>query len=127
VCLAPWTDLTNPGTSMTRNAPYDWISKPQADHWAKAYYGNANPQTPLISPVYGNFAGTPPIYIQAGDSEILFDMIRTFADTTQAHGANVRLDVWKDMPHDFQAFGDAFPASKDALQRLGEMVDEHVN
>lgn len=127
VCLAPWTDLTNPGESMTRNAPYDWISKTQADAWAKAYCGNANPQNPLISPVHGDFSNMPPIYIQIGDSEILADMIYTFTDKAKAQGANVRLEVWKDMIHDFQGFGDAFPASQDALRRLGEVVDEHVN
>lgn len=70
--------------------------------------------------------GLPPIYIQAGDAEILYDMIQSFYDKAQALGANVRLDVWRHMNHDFQAFGDLIPESKEALMRIGQFIKENM-
>jgi acetyl esterase/lipase len=68
----------------------------------------------------------PPIYIQAGTAEILHDMIYSFADVAQKQGARVKLDVWQNMTHDFQAFGDIVPDSKEALLRIGQVIREHA-
>jgi epsilon-lactone hydrolase len=126
VCIAPWTCVENPGDSMTSQEPYDWVQKRMADRWADWLCKGAQPQHPLISPIYGDLKGLPPIYIQAGEAEILHDMIRAFTDTARAQGANVKLDVWKDMNHDFQSFGDIIPESRDALHRIGEAVETYL-
>ncbi len=53
-------------------------------------------------------------------------MIQSFYDHAQTQKANVKLDVWQHMNHDFQAFGDTAPESKAALARIGQVVKEHV-
>ncbi len=126
ICLAPWTDLSNSGDSMTTNATYDWIEKRMADRWADWFCKNANVGNPLISPIHADLKGLPPIYIQAGSAEILHDMICSFADQAEKQGANVRLDVWTNMTHDFQAFGNTTPESAEALQRIREVVEKYI-
>jgi epsilon-lactone hydrolase len=126
VCIAPWTDVENPGDSMTKNEPYDWVEKRMADQWAKWLCSGADLRNPLISPVRAELKGLPPIYIQAGDAEILHDMIRAFADKAQAQGADVTLDVWPRMNHDFQAFGAGLPESQKALERIGQVIETTV-
>lgn len=126
VGICPWTDLSNSGDSMTTNDPYDLIDKRMADQWAKWFTRNANVNDPMISPIHADLRGLPPIYLQAGSAEILHDMIRAFADQAEKQGAQVKLDVWQNMPHDFQALGDLIPESKEALMRIGEFVRQHV-
>ena len=127
ICLCPWTDAENSGASMTENEANDWIDGSMAVHWANWFCGDADRSNPLISPNRADLRGLPPIYIQAGSAEILYDMNREFANTAQAQGANVTLDVWKNMIHDFQAFGDTVPESKEALARIGEVIAKYVN
>jgi epsilon-lactone hydrolase len=124
VCLAPWTDLSNSGDSMTRNAAYDWIEQRMARQWAEWFCQGTSAGSPLVSPIHADLKGLPPIYIQAGSAEILHDMICAFVDQAEKQGAQVRLDVWPNMTHDFQAFGDITPESKAALLRIREVARE---
>jgi acetyl esterase/lipase len=126
ICMGPWTDPSNPGDSMTTNARYDWVGKRMADRWSQWFVADDSLDNPLISPVKADLTGLPPIYIQAGGAEILLDMIVEFADRAAQQGAEVTLDVWPEMTHDFQAFGDMVPQSREALERIGEVVRQHT-
>jgi len=126
ICIAPWIDIENSGNSMTENAQYDWVEKRMPVQWAEWLCKENTPQNPIISPINADLKGLPPIYIQAGSAEILYDMIRKFADKAQEQGCNIKLDIWKNMNHDFQAFGDMIPESKEALMRIGEVIYENV-
>jgi epsilon-lactone hydrolase len=126
ICLSPWTDVSNSGASMTTNASYDWVEERMAVQWAGWFCQDANATDPLISPIHANLRDLPPIYLQAGSAEILYDMIRSFADCAEKQGAHVRLDVWSNMPHDFQAFGSLTSESQEALRRIGEVAQEYV-
>jgi len=127
VCIAPWTDVENSGNSLKANEPFDWVEKRMTLQWAEWLCKNSNPRDPIVSPINADLRGLPPIYIQAGGAEILYDMIQAFYDKAQAQGANVKLDVWQHMNHDFQAFGDLMPESKEALMRIGQVIKEHVS
>jgi acetyl esterase/lipase len=127
ICIAPWTDVGNSGDSLKGNEPYDWVEKRMTLKWAEWFCKDADPHYPIISPINADLRGLPPIYIQAGDAEILYDMIQSFSDKAQAQGANVKLDVWQNMNHDFQAFGDIIPESNEALQRIGQVISEIVH
>lgn len=126
ICIAPWTDVENSGESMTKNEPYDWVEKRMAVQWSEWLRNGADPKTPLISPLQADLSGLPPIYIQAGSAEILHDMIREFENRAREQHADVTVEVWPNMNHDFQAFGDAIPESKHALQRIGEVIEKHL-
>jgi monoterpene epsilon-lactone hydrolase len=111
---------------MTENERYDWVEKRMPVKWAEWFCKGANPRNPIISPIHADLKGLPPVYIQAGGAEILHDMIRAFVDRAQEQGGNVMLEVWRNMNHDFQAFGDTTPESKEALMRIGQVVEENV-
>lgn len=126
ICLAPWTDVGNSGESMTKNEPYDWVEKRMPVKWAEWLCKGANPRNPIISPIHADLKGLPPIYIQAGDAEILHDMICGFADRAAEQGSQVKLEVWRNMNHDFQAYGASLLESREALMRIGQVVEEYV-
>lgn len=127
ICIAPWTDFENSGNSLKENEPFDWVEKRMTLKWAEWLCKNTDPRNPIVSPINADLRGLPPIYIQAGDAEILYDMIQSFYDKAQTQGANIKLDVWRHMNHDFQAFGDLMPESKEALMRIGQVIKEYVS
>lgn len=126
VCISPWTDVGERGASMNTHEATDWVQKRMAIQWGKWLCNGADPTNPLISPIYGDWRDLSPVYIQAGDAEVLYDMIREFAAFAQAQGGDVTLDVWPQMNHDFQAFGEAAPASAAAFARIHTVIKQHM-
>ena len=122
LCLCPWTDMESSSSSLKENEPYDWIERRMVIKWSEWFCQGTDPENPLVSPVHAALRELPPIYIQAGDAELLIDMIRAFARRAKAQGATVFLEVWKHMNHDFQAYGTMMPQSREALQRIGAMI-----
>jgi acetyl esterase/lipase len=128
VVLSPATDFDlgggpmEDGTSLCDNEPWDWIDRRMLGHWADWFCSPDQRRDPLVSPIYADLRGLPPIYIQAGGAEILYDSIQAFADCARKQGANVVRETWPTMNHDFQMFGYHAPQSKEALRRIGEVV-----
>ena len=126
VGISPWTDIGARGESLFANDRFDWVLGDMALTFGRWYQGGTGLSREALSPINGHFAGLAPIYLQAGDKEILIDMIREFAAVTRAQGADVTLDVWPHMTHDFQAYGSMLPESLDALAKLGAVVDARL-
>jgi len=102
---------------------FDWIDKPALLQWRDWFCDPAQRRAPLVSPLWADLRNLPPIYIQAGSAEILYDSIRAFADHGKNQGADVVLESWEDMTHVFQIFGHEAPQSADALRRFGEVIE----
>lgn len=101
--FSPWTDLAITGASMVGNAERDplLVSK-GIETIAVAYCGATDPRDPLVSPLYGDFSGLPPLMIAVGDTEILLDDALRVAERARAAGVRVDLRVARDMPHVWQ-------------------------
>jgi len=126
IAVSPWMYIGNHGLSLFRNDPYDWVQGYMAIQFGKWLRGNGEWTEEGLSPPCADLRGFSPIYLQADGREILHDMIRDFALVGQPLGANVMLDVWGDMPHDFQAFGTHTRQSAQALRRITEITNRHA-
>ena len=74
VCISPWTDLASTGASIQEKAKLDPILDPDSsDRYARYYAGEHELTFPLISPLYADMTGLPPLLIQVGTEEILLD------------------------------------------------------
>lgn len=113
-------------STLIRNEPFDWIQRDMLLKWADWFCSPSQHLNPLVSPMYADLRGLPPIYLQAGRAEILYDGIEAFANCAKQKGANLVLESWDDMNHNFQMFGNQVPQSAEALRRLGEVIHEHV-
>lgn len=103
VLMSPWTDLTSSGRSFQTKAELDPVlNRPYIDRMVKAYAEGQNLENALISPLFGNFEGFPPAYIQVGENEILLsDSLRLHQAFIDAN-VSVKIDVWPGMWHVFQ-------------------------
>lgn len=126
VLLSPATDMVTEYPSMDANQSFDWITKPSVLQWGKWFCDSTQLDNPQVSPVRANLRGLPPIYVQAGAAEILYDSIAAFADAARRQGVEVVLEAWEDMNHVFQLFGQDAPQSAEALRRIGEVIDLRV-
>jgi monoterpene epsilon-lactone hydrolase len=123
IALSPPTDAD---ASNLRDQDSDWIDKAALRQWTDWFCDPAQRRDSLVSPLWADLHGLCAIYIQAGRAEILYDNIQAFADWGKNQGADIVLESWADMNHDFQMFGPDAPQSAEALRRIGEVIDARV-
>jgi acetyl esterase/lipase len=123
VLLSPWTDLALRGESMKLNEEYEpELSKAILRMTALVYSGGANRKNPLISPIYADLTGLPPLLIHAGNIETLRDDSVRLAERAKEAGVDVTLEVWEDMPHVFHNYVNEIPESKKAIEKIGQYI-----
>jgi acetyl esterase/lipase len=88
----------------------------------KDYAGSADPADPLISPVFADLRGLPPLLIQAGSNELLLDDAVRLAGRAAAGDVAVTLEVTPGVPHVFQAFAAMLEEGEAALNRVTEFL-----
>jgi len=127
VCISPWVDLGMTGESQKTKADLDLIlEKEVLDKMAKAYIVNETPGKPLISPIYADLSGLPPMLIQVGTSEILLDDAKRLTQSAEKAGVDVTLDVWDEMIHVFQYFAYMLPEGQEAIGKISVFVQTHM-
>lgn len=120
LAISPCTDLTASGESMAGRKHLDPIINPEAiSPLAQAYVqGVQDHAYPLVSPLFGQLSGLPPIMIQTGEAEVLLDDSRRFAQNAQRAGVDITLDTWPHMPHVFQGFAPFLPQANQAMDKI---------
>jgi monoterpene epsilon-lactone hydrolase len=127
VLLSPWLDLALTGESLVTKADEDFMLMPaQLQEFASVYVGDDAARNPLISPLYADLSGLPPMLIQVGSTEILLDDAARFAAKAEAAGVEMKLDVWNDMIHVWQGFAGIMPEAKEAVMQIGTFVREYT-
>ena len=93
--------------------------------WSYIYIAGANSRDPLISPVFGDLKGLPPILIQASSCEMLYGEIKRFSERAKEAGVDVELQTWDDMVHVFQGFGlHTLPEPEEAIEKIGQFTQK---
>jgi len=127
VTISPWVDLECLGESMTTKAEVDPLLQRDALlTLAKTYLGNTDPRTPLASPIYADFTGLPPLLIQVGTAELLFDDATRLAEKAKSAGVEVVLEPWEDMIHTWHMFAAMLPEGQQAIDRVGKFMRKHT-
>ena len=121
VLLSPWTDLTSSGKSITTKAEVDPVlDKAYLDRMILAYAKDRELTDPYISPLFGNFEGFPPVYIQVGENEMLLsDSLRLHTALVNAN-VPVRLERFPGMWHIFQML--PFKTASEAMEKNAEFI-----
>lgn len=123
VCLSPWADLTHSGQSHRTQAAAEVIlTTDTLKEWALCYTDASNLSNPLVSPVFADLHGFPPLLIQVGSHEVLLDDSLALANHAKTAGVNVTLRVWEGLWHVWPVLGELIPESRSAFEEMDTFI-----
>lgn len=127
VTFCPWTDLAVTGHSLIENS--DRCAMFAGDtirRGTRFYLGAADATDPYVSPLYGNFAGCPPLLVHASNDEVLRDDAVRVANRAAAAHVEVELRLWNGVPHVWQFFPAVLPEAGQSLADAARFISRHV-
>ena len=121
VLMSPWTDLTSSGKSYISKAEIDPVlNGAYLEKMIRNYAEGQELTNPLISPLFGDYVGFPPTYIQVGNNEILLDdSVMLYKKLLKAN-VSVKLEMFKGMWHVFQM--SPFKTAYEAMDKNAEFI-----
>jgi monoterpene epsilon-lactone hydrolase len=121
--MSPYVDLTLSGETLTEKQPLDPIlTEVGLRVRAPEYVAGADAADPLISPIFGDLTGLPPLLIQVGSHEILLDDALRLAARAATADVAVALEVTPGVPHVFQGYDGLLDEAGAALDRASDFV-----
>ncbi|WP_225040031.1 alpha/beta hydrolase (plasmid) [Rhizobium sp. T1470] len=126
VAVSPITDLAATGASLTTNASTaPLIDSAELDLMRKAYLGTRSPADPMVSPLYADLTGFPPLLMQVGAGEALLDDTLRLADKARRAGVDVQTEIWAGMVHQWQLFPFWLDDARQSNQHVAEYAIKH--
>jgi epsilon-lactone hydrolase len=123
VCISPWVDLTCSGATYATKAAVDPIvTRESVAMMAQAYAGAGDPKAPLLSPLYADLGGLPPLLVQVGSDEVLLDDALGLGERARAAGVDVTVEEWPAMIHVWHWFLPMLAEAERAVGVIGSFV-----
>src|SRR4051794_12393234 len=121
--MSPYADLTLAGTTMETRREADPLLSPDAlQARIPDYTDGQDPALGLISPIFADLSGLPPLIIQAGTHEVLLADAPRLARQAAEADLEVTLDITPGVPHVFQAYHAILDEGAAALDRAGRLL-----
>ena len=125
--MSPYADLTLAGATMDTKREADVLmSRENLQSRVTDYTSGHDPALGLISPVFADLSGLPPLIIQAGTHEVLLDDAVRLARQAATADVEVTLDITPRVPHVFQTFYPILDEAAAALGRAGQFLSAHL-
>ncbi|WDD90774.1 alpha/beta hydrolase (plasmid) [Burkholderia sp. FERM BP-3421] len=123
VLFSPWTDLAATGASLAANDASDvMLTAVAVKNFSRYYLGDTAADHPVASPLYGEYAGLPDLFIQASDSEVLLDDAARVARKASEAGVGVDFKVWRRLPHAWATLTPMLPEARAAIREAGGFI-----
>ena len=125
--MSPYADLTLAGTTMETKREVDpLMSRENLQSRVTDYTSGQDAALGLISPIFADLSGLPPLIIQAGTHEVLLDDAVRLARQAATADVEVTLDITPRVPHVFQTFYPILDEAAAALDRAGQLLSAHL-
>ncbi len=126
IAMSPWTDMTASGPSYQENFDKDPLFGGTDDSMInnREYAADEPLTNPLLSPLFGDYEGFPPMLIQVGSVEMLLSDSVLLAKKAKEAGVSVRLSIYDGMFHVFQMAPLSLPECKRAWVEIGHFLEE---
>jgi acetyl esterase/lipase len=126
--VSPWADLTLTNNSINTMATAEiMLSKRGLALDAERYCGGVPTCDPNVSPALADLHDMPPLLVQVGSDEILYDDAQMIVNRMEAAGRDVRLQIWQGMTHAWPAYGDLVPEAAASVKEVGLFCRKWLN
>jgi epsilon-lactone hydrolase len=123
ILLSPWLDLTADRSVVPELVRRDVVLSPA---WlaacAQAYAPAADRAQPMVSPLYADLGGLPPLLIQCGTDDLVAPDAENLAVRAKAAGVDVTYSRWPGLWHDFALQPDITAAADSAVAQAAWFV-----
>jgi acetyl esterase/lipase len=121
--MSPYADLTLSGETLAEKQAVDPVLSPEGLRVrVREYLAGADASDPLISPIFGDLSGLPPLLIQVGSHEVLLSDAVRLAGRAAVADVWVTLEVTPGVPHVFQGFAALLDEADAALDRASAFL-----
>jgi acetyl esterase/lipase len=126
--ISPFADLTLSGASMElRKLSDPYVTRELLQSMATEYLGGADPADPRCSAVFADLHDLPPVLIQVGEDEILFDDAVRIRDAATAAGVGTTFQPWPHGIHVWPVYiSSGLPESALAVEELAAFLKLHA-
>ena len=125
--MSPYADLTLAGATIeTKREADPLLSRELLQPRVIDYTAGQDPALGLISPIFADLSGLPPLLIQGGTHEVLLDDAVRLARQAATADVEVTLDITPGVPHVFQAYYPILDEAAAALDRAGQFLTAHL-
>jgi monoterpene epsilon-lactone hydrolase len=125
--MSPYADLTLAGATMeTKHEVDPLLSRENLQPRVTDYTSGQDAALGLISPIFAELSGLPPLIIQAGTHEVLLDDAIRLVRQAATADVEVTLDITPGVPHVFQAYHPILDEAAAALDRAGRFLSAHL-
>src|SRR5271167_4814442 len=125
--MSPYADLTLAGATMETKRELDPLLSPEAlQARILDYTAGEDAALGLISPIFADLSGLPPLIIQGGSHEVLLDDAIRLARRAATADVEVTLEITPEVPHVFQAYHAILDEGTAALDRAGQALSAHL-
>jgi acetyl esterase/lipase len=120
VCsVSPVTTMAEEIPSRARNTNADLVVPGNVNEQLRAsYIGTSDARHPDVSPLYGDYAGFPPLQIIVDTSEALYDDSALLAEKARAAGVKVSFQESSEAFHSLVTLAHTTPESEQQLRDI---------
>lgn len=118
IAFSPLTDQTMQSQSLKDNAESEVMLPAEHLGEVRDMYITDDFKNPLASPLFGDFASAPPIFLSVGTTEILRDDTLAMAAKLRAQNVPVTVDMLENAPHVWPFFHGRLPQADATLKRV---------
>lgn len=126
VAISPWTDLTCSSQSYTSK---NKVSLAPLNSWlvfSKHYIGNDKADNPFISPLFGDLTGLPPIFINSGEDDELYEDGEKFYLKAKQAGNDIIFIAGKGMIHCYPLLAPMFKEATEAMDEICGFIKKQL-
>ncbi len=125
--MSPYVDLTLAGATMESKRDVDPLfTQELLQARVDDYTAGQDAALGLISPIFADLSGLPPLIIQAGSHELLLDDAVRLAQQAATADVEVTLEITPGVPHVFQAYSAILDEAAAALDRAGHFLSAQL-
>ncbi len=93
----------------------------------KHYVAGNDTTLPDLGPIYADLSGIAPLYVLAGEHEILRGEVERLAEATQRYDVPTEIVLWPNAWHSWHALAPQLPEATQALETLGAAIRQRVS